>query len=578
MKLPIPAKVILTFIAFTAFLFMSNEFDWDHFFATNEADLQSWLLHHELPLWSNQICAGVTRLGDPQAFGLSPLFLPVLLFGSYFGLKVLVLLLMALGFWSLRTIGRFALRNFDGDKTVTLELLDLICLGTLFGNYLLWHTHHGHLTFFQIPLVLAMIALMLSIPDGRSSKLKHYFALFLLSWTYFSGGFYHSIVFFAFPLSLAVIVTLAVLLFTSHRQAVLLFIDSKKWGVLSLLFGLIAGGYKIWGVLAYQKLFPRTLAGPVEPSITWETLIYQFIPTLNYRFVGVNFQPGPWAIWEYSAFSVTAWIGLATLVSVIFRHFRKQTSSNFIASADSTKSLFIAALIVLLFAIWFSIGPHPFSIHAWLNIALKGSIRVVGRYQFLFSVGFFLIALIGIQNVDWIRKYLSKFGWIVVGLVILNMTTFSTLSLASFFIVRNIPNGVAEKMQQVGVVPFRDNSHSYMLPAISAGFLVPNCYNPINRQILIAGEFKGRPELSANGTTQLSPGRVVPLVRNTTSETCLQETYVTSNQIHLSENCGPGTCLNLNAVNVHSAPHPRLELDSNLRLLCVPQRQQTEHQ
>jgi hypothetical protein len=75
--------VLVLFTYFAIFITLSNQFDWDYFFTTAEVDLRAWLADHELPLWSYQFCGGVTRIGDPQAFGLSPLFLPVFLFGSY---------------------------------------------------------------------------------------------------------------------------------------------------------------------------------------------------------------------------------------------------------------------------------------------------------------------------------------------------------------------------------------------------------------------------------------------------------------------------------------------------------------
>lgn len=561
MKQLIPSKVVTTFIAFAGFLLLSNEFDWDHFFATNEADLQSWMLHHELPLWSNQICAGVTRLGDPQAFGLSPLFLPVILFGSYFGLKVIAFLTMCLGFWSLRTIGLRCLGPSESAENKR-TIVDVLVLTTLFGNYFLWHAHHGHLTFFQIPLILAMVALMITEPANSANRRKTWFALFFLSWTYFSGGFYHSIVFFALPTFLALTSVFGILLLGSWRTQTLRFALAQKWNVLSLMLGLVAGSYKVWGVLNYQKMFPRTLNGPSESSISWETLIYQLIPTADYKFVAVDYTPGPWSIWEYSAFNLTAWVGLIALLSLAIRHISKR-------AALKIDPVFLTAICLFCFAIWFSLGPNPYSIHFWLNVALKGSLRVVGRYQFLFTCSFFLFALIGIQNLSWLQTVLRKYSGVLVAMIVANMATFSTLSLESFFRVRGFSSETTTKMQSVGVVPYRDLSHSYMLPAVSAGYLVPNCYNPINRKILIAQEYVGRPEFNVQGTQRLDPGKIWPLVRNSTNQQCLSDTYVTSNNIHLSPSCEPGTCLNLNGLNVHSPSDPRLYIDSKLNLVCV---------
>ena len=90
--------VLLAFVALAVFILFSNRFDWDHFFSAAEVELRSWLLDKKPPLWSYQFCGGTTRAGDPQSFGLSPIFLPILLFGSFFGLKILVFSLFVIGF------------------------------------------------------------------------------------------------------------------------------------------------------------------------------------------------------------------------------------------------------------------------------------------------------------------------------------------------------------------------------------------------------------------------------------------------------------------------------------------------
>ena len=81
---------LLSFLSLAAIICMSNQLDWDYFYTTAEADLRSLLVYGELPLWSYQFCAGVTRIGDPQALSLSPLFLFVLLaveFSSFLQVK-----------------------------------------------------------------------------------------------------------------------------------------------------------------------------------------------------------------------------------------------------------------------------------------------------------------------------------------------------------------------------------------------------------------------------------------------------------------------------------------------------------
>ena len=90
--------IILPFLLFTILLIFSNFHDWDYYRAPAEAERRSWLLDGVLPLWSYQICGGLTRIGDPDSFGLSPSFIFVLLFGSLWGPKLIMLLHCLVGF------------------------------------------------------------------------------------------------------------------------------------------------------------------------------------------------------------------------------------------------------------------------------------------------------------------------------------------------------------------------------------------------------------------------------------------------------------------------------------------------
>jgi len=87
----VQAATLLTCGFVTWLVVLSNHYDWDVFYALNEVDRRSWLIDHEIPLWTYQLCAGMSRLGDPQAFGTSPLFVLVLLFGSFWGTKLWVI-------------------------------------------------------------------------------------------------------------------------------------------------------------------------------------------------------------------------------------------------------------------------------------------------------------------------------------------------------------------------------------------------------------------------------------------------------------------------------------------------------
>ncbi len=563
MKLPtFNLSTFAVFVAFLSFAVFSNDFDWDHFLATYEADLRSWLANGELPLWSYQICGGTTRWGDPQALGLSPLFIFVLLFGSFWGSKFLVVVLSYLGYRSLvsiqETLAKLVGATSSSERLMAMKIL---ALTTCFSNYFLWHAHHGHLTFFQIHLVLFIAASFLKglVARPRPTELA---ILFTASWAYFSGGVYHSLIFFAVPLSLATVMFLILLTLKTPREQQKLTLKRLTPLLLSFLAGLTIGSYKLWGVIKYQSLFPRTLDGFSEPGLTWQTLIFQLAPTFNYKFLGIEWNHGPWGIWEYSSFSLVSWIALASMVILLKARSRLPPVARFFA---------LASALLVVVGLGFSLGDSIVSPHYWMNTLLKGSLRVLGRYQFVVTFGFFVLASLGLLLSDRFTTGLAKSRWMVAVLLIANLGTFSTLSVESFFKANPELLPSSGEMDTLGVVPRRNMKNSFMYNAVKGGFIVPNCYNPISRTQVLMGEFKGRPEFSAPDGKFLNFGAEYPLVRNASSKECAQETFVTQNLVFISPHCAPGTCLNLNALNIYRSSNLTLfevDYDPKTRLIC----------
>jgi hypothetical protein len=131
-----PFLVVLA--AFALFIALSNEFDWDYFFASAESERRSWLIDHQAPLWSYQFCAGTSRIGDPQAFGLSPLFVPILIFGSVWGWKILIVISAVIGWLYARLLGRLTCQIWSSDPgreipAATLQLIDLLSTCIVFS-------------------------------------------------------------------------------------------------------------------------------------------------------------------------------------------------------------------------------------------------------------------------------------------------------------------------------------------------------------------------------------------------------------------------------------------------------------
>ena len=571
----IDALMVVAALLFAGFVIGSNDFDWDHFLSTAEVDLRSWLVDGTPPLWSYQLCGGVTRAGDPQAFGLSPLFVVVAAFGSFWGLKLGVLLLTLLGFWAANGL---LLLFYTGGRTthnptpVTKTIIRALSLGFVLGNYFLWHFHHGHLTFGLDFVALGLVRCLLEAYFGPTPK--YYPLLAVLSgWAYFSAGFYGSLIFFLFPLTVGLVLALATVLgIPSLRQS------APEGGLRRLsrmvgfgVLGLGLGAYKIYYVAAFQQAHPRTVKASEIPdgATLLQTVQYQLAPTLDYQFLALPKGSEQWGIWEYSAFSLNAWWCLIAVALLLLRRLREFRPAASVRRPTATFWVIILGVVAAGFA--FSVGDLvPVSAHRLLNYFLSGSIRVTGRYQLVFTVAWACIAALLLGRDRALRRLFFSYGAVAVPLLLsLNLFTFRrTFDSSSVAEILQADVDTVREMQLVSTVPSRTHNRHFMYPALLQGHAVLNCYDPIWRVGVMSREFQARPELMENGRIRVGVFPLIDLEAANPPETCVLESYFTQSEIELAASCPPGTCVNLNGMNEYS--DSGLKFSDTVRKFCLP--------
>ena len=543
---------LAAFTAFTLMLFFSSSGDWDYFFSTAEADRRSWVIDHQPPLWSYQFCAGVTRSGDPQSFGLSPLFLPVLAAGPFWGLKLMVLISLLIGYGAFcalfsQLLGRPAR---IGDRI----WIRSCALSFLFGNFFLWHLIVGQITVVLIPLVLAIAAAALAFlrapPHGSGAWVSgkaqafRWLSIVALTATCLAGGFNIAVIFFILPLTVAGVGALGL---ARPRES------WRRMGAVALAcaLGVALAWPKIHSVLDYQARYPRTDATKlVEPAILASTPLLQLAPTLAGRLLGLWNSPEPYTIPEYSAFSVNAWALLVLVIAALAFHRRGY------AFRSPTKGLTIFLGMILLVGASLSLGDSSLlSLHALLNRILAGSVRAIGRYQLLFSLSAALGGFSLMQCSRHLRNFAIRrmaFPWAL--LAVLNLITFTgeLTPEATAMIMRFSANrSDLAGMNRIAVVKRRNIRGSYMFPGLSSGLAVTNCYDPIVRGTVLSRELEGRPEVYDPVLRRFREGYVYPIVASEIGnppDSCRLGTYFTQNEIHMDSSCPEGTCLNVNDV------------------------------
>lgn len=568
-------RVVLGFfgLALLSFLLLSNFFDWDHFFATHEADFRSWILDGQPPLWSYQFCAGSSRVGDPQALGLSPLFMWVLLLGPIWGSKVLVFCCVLIGAYYTRKLLLLWVQTLRSEQSnSTVVWVDVVTVMFWGSNFFLWHLHVGHVTFALMGLGVGLVYYTWKAWLQSFSRWDWLWGT-LLSATYYAGGFIQSTVYFLLPLFLAMALawggyTIRLLL---KKQSVVPWL--KRWAasVGFHLLGILLASYKLYAVMAYQRELPRTLSASTEYVSLKEIVLAHFVPTFNHSFVGLGKSLGTnkFGIWENSQFNVLVWLLLIYAGWWVWRKIKASSANDESEAAtvdsdahDADKGwliwLFLACYGVI--ALAFSLGDTlSWGPHSWFNqTVFHGSIRVVQRYQ----VSLLLFVTLGATAV-WARDEQFQTFFVrvlaipllaLVGLNALSFTSSLSLGQLQFLLKKKGPRQT--KMKWLVISPHRRGSLPQMHQIVKLNMGVINCYTPLRLDHrAFAREMPyTRKGVKFDGFTSVSEPRLRPfslIDRKTTkaSKACLRKSYYTQTHVVVAPECPRRVCLNIRQPN-----------------------------
>jgi len=536
--------IILPFLLFAILLIFSNFHDWDYYRAPVEAERRSWLLDGALPLWSYQICGGLTRIGDPDSFGLSPSFIFVLLFGSLWGTKLMMLLHCLIGFLFSRRlfIELPTWLKLDGHhQNDDATLGTALALAFTFGNYFIWHLHVGHLNFSATYLALALIYFTSkSLLQGLNTK--EFGLATLMTWWFFSGGFYPGTVYLLIPLYLFLCLPIGIKLLSlsKHRASLRTFLSKTIQCASFHLLGMACAFYKIAGVWNQQEAHPRT---PVEPPVEivsfGRTLLAQFTPTIHENFLGLFKGNADFQVHEYSAFSAISVLLLGVYGLLIFLRAKKRPLP---AIPKELKALFFWSLLLIGTALLFSFGETAWSPHQWLQKSLyQNSVRAVGRYQIFLHFALTLFGLLCVYFIQTIRTFILRYGLAFISIIIsINFLTFtSKLSYNELQEQRHLEQNLSKKMRNINVT-----SEIKRVPSVLKGHALLNCYSGLTHPMRFMKD-----GLWYSPEQEDYYEHTMPLLFHPTqklSDACVNESYFEQNRIILASACPKDSCIQLN--------------------------------
>jgi hypothetical protein len=557
----VPASFLLV-CAFVALLVVfSNHYDWDVFYALNEVDRRAWLIDRELPLWTYQLCGGMSRIADPQAFGLSPLFVLVLAFGSFWGNKLWVLASLGIGVY-------FAAKLFElcgnpererpGPWTPHLVPAALF----VFGNYFMWHLLVGHFTFAAHFVGLAIIYLTLA-GYWRGLSRREFGIGVLVSWQHYAGGFFHSLVYLMVPFFIAFALFVGIDLLARRARSsegARAPID-RLWGAGAFqAVGMLLALPKLWAVWSYSRAIRRNLEPSLIEAASPDRIARHLAtPTLNLDWLLPVPGPQLHAVHEYSSFSLLVPLALAAGVIALTGRPAARTPP----SRRPWNGAVTFACVYLAVAGLLAMGD----LGSWAPFALlndhlfRGAVRIASRFE----VGIVLAAGIVFAAVSRSgpasRLASPGAGLAVLALLALNLATFLPLtSVERLHEVLALPATPHARMREWSVYPIYPSDHkgvggelhrantSQMYGPVLLGRGIDNCYNalPVRRK---------RPPTT--GVLPLIDARV-----GMPGRACVEASYYTQNRVILAEECPELTCVNISWLNPLQRDPPLLELPS----------------
>jgi len=420
--------------------------DWDLFYS------HAWLAVHGLlergapARWTIQLAGGAPLAGDPNALTHTPLLLIPLLFGPIVGIKLLVVVSLALGLVGVQRLGE----RWIGDPLGA----SVFAFVFVFSGCFAIHLQAGHLPWAFFPLavwtVLFADRLLFDGTAGTTDSLGFLASLTLV----FVGTVYHSLVFFLIPLGLAYALSLRAR--PDHERVQ----DLKALVLCALALTLP----RLLALAAWQLQSPRTIASPGGmPLFAFAQMLVIPVDDFNHR-VPWSFN-GVWEHWLYPGI-------VATPLAIVGA-----------ARPSSVRRLAVAAVLVAFALVW--IAPWGNSLARIAPyVPFLDSVRVYSRFGVLVV---FSIALLAGAEIARLRRD-PRGAWFAAVLSLLIVADYGVFTrpiwqrVFSFAPAKVYPDwGIhrdAAPYDEVLLAPdYRPPTmNSRMLPLLMTGAVVSNAY------------------------------------------------------------------------------------------------------
>lgn len=266
--------------------------DWDFYFMLHDSYRSAILTHHTFPFWDPYPCGGTAGLADPEFPFFSPTFLSELIFGIPMGVRIAIVISVAIGATGMLTLARRLGRSTEAGL--------IAALAVAFGSVNLLEVTEGHVNVFAAMWIPWILWAWLGMLRGKTKPIV---CGAFLALTFLGGGIY-----------LLMYTTLAfiglLILVRNRKRAALVTVQAALWAL-----GLAA--WKLIPVLLWLRQFPDDAYQASVYTLPWLSDIL-FGRYLHGSYIVLN-QTSGWH--EYGAYIGYGVLALALIgVSYIRRN------------------------------------------------------------------------------------------------------------------------------------------------------------------------------------------------------------------------------------------------------------------
>jgi hypothetical protein len=405
--------------------------DWSLTYSTFEIAYNSIVKHHQWPSYNPYLAFGSDLDANPQAVHAGFLMIPVLLFGSFYGYKLSILLALFIGVHGFR---KLLISIGIGQKESFLLSL-FFCSSSFFGQHIM---HAGHSNFLHLYLIPYLFYFLNRF--NSTGAFKHLILPSLIMSQMITGGAP-----IAFIITNICLICWCIYLLLIEKQKLLKTLNIY----LSVLFALGISAWKIVAVMNFWQTYPRLSEdiSAINPLI-WLHALGDF-----------QTDTGTPHDWHEISMGLGYLILIYTLVHIkLLKGFK-------------------VWLILFGLIFWLSLGNVPNGFNPWYflnhHVPIFESLRAPSRFGFVLLFGMCL-GFAKLLKLDTHKKLINI---ILISITLSNTLNYNSISRNLVF-SQNKNDCKEEKFQQMEIVKTEFNSVADYR-AIKNEAMVVNAYEPL---------------------------------------------------------------------------------------------------